>query len=88
MVIAAEWNALGRSYGMDAAAEWQLVLRQFEFGEGFALLVVTVPDRFGAELCRGELEAYLRPDGKHCRFGGLGSDRRTRPADSSARPLG
>ena len=65
MVTAAEWNAIERRFGADAAEEWQLVLRQFEFGEGFALLVVTVPDRGGAQLCRGELEAWLRPQGKH-----------------------
>jgi tetratricopeptide (TPR) repeat protein len=65
MVKAAELTAIERRYGANAAEEWRLVLRQFELGEGFALVVITVPDRMGEALCRAELNAFLAPSGKH-----------------------
>ena len=46
-------------YGPAAAAEWDLVLSHFDLAEGFSLLILAVPDRDGADLCRRLLEAYL-----------------------------
>jgi tetratricopeptide (TPR) repeat protein len=57
-------NAIAQRYGAAAAGEWQLVLNHFELGEGFALIVLVVPDRDGARLCRDELAGWL---GRHGR---------------------
>jgi len=54
---------LARRYGQAAAGEWQRVLNHFALGEGFALIVLTVPDRDGGELCRRELERLLASQG-------------------------
>ena len=54
-----ESSALARRYGETAASEWQRVLNHFALGEGFALIVLIVPDRDGARLCREELERLL-----------------------------
>lgn len=59
-----ERSAILRRYGYAAANEWQRVLNHFALGEGFALLVLIVPDRDGAKLCRGELERFLADHGK------------------------
>ena len=53
------WNAIADRYGPAAAREWQVLLNQFNLGHGFALLVLGVPDRDGAALCRTELENFL-----------------------------
>ena len=58
-----ESSALVRRYGQNAASEWQRVLNHFALGEGFALIVLIVPDRDGAQLCRGELERLLASQG-------------------------
>jgi hypothetical protein len=50
-----ESNALVRRYGQAAAGEWQRVLNHFALSEGFALIVLIVPDRDAAQLCRREL---------------------------------
>jgi len=54
-----ESSALARRYGQTAAGEWQRVLNHFALGEGFALIILVVPDRDGAQLCRNELERLL-----------------------------
>ena len=59
-----EGSAIERRYGVTAANEWQRVLSHFVLAEGFALLVLTVPDRDGAELCRNELARLLAEDRK------------------------
>jgi len=56
-------SALVRRYGQTAASEWQRVLNHFALGEGFALIVLVVPDRDGARLCRDELERLLAAQG-------------------------
>ncbi len=53
-----------RRYGPQAAEEWRLVLRHFELAGGFALIVLTVPDRLAAGLCRHDLAAFLLAQGK------------------------
>lgn len=50
---------LEAGYGAAAVAEWRLVLRGFELGEGFSLIVLIVPDRVCAEICRKDLAAFL-----------------------------
>ena len=61
----ADGNAIQRRYGPGAAREWQLLLNHFALSEGFALLVLIVPDRDGADLCRDELARVLARDGRH-----------------------
>lgn len=39
--------------------DWQKLLRHFELGEGFALLVLLAGDSSLARLCRGELDLWL-----------------------------
>jgi tetratricopeptide (TPR) repeat protein len=58
-----ESSALVRRYGQTAASEWQRVLNHFALGEGFALIVLIVPDRDGAQLCRDELDRLLAAQG-------------------------
>src|ERR1700740_222806 len=58
-----ESSALARRYGQTAAGEWQRVLNHFALGEGFALIILVVPDRDGAQLCRNELERLLAAQG-------------------------
>src|ERR1700728_2008478 len=60
-------TAIERRYGSAAAKEWDLILRLVDFAEGFALIVLIVPDRDGAELCRAELLRHLAPGGKPIR---------------------
>ena len=62
-VRSSEQNALSRRYGQTAAGEWQRVLNHFALGDGFALIVLIVPDRDGALLCRDELERLLAARG-------------------------
>src|SRR5580700_2364775 len=58
-----ERGALVRRYGQIAASEWQRVLSHFGLSDGFALIVLIVPDRDGAQLCRDELERLLADRG-------------------------
>src|ERR1700732_2745714 len=58
-----EGRALVRRYGQVAASEWQRVLTHFWLSDGFALIVLIVPDRDGAQLCRDELERLLAERG-------------------------
>ena len=58
------WNPIADRFGPTAGAEWQVLLNQFIIGEGFALLVLTVPDAGAAKLCRAELEKFLATRGE------------------------
>ena len=58
-------NAIARRYGHAAANEWRRLLAHFDLGDGFALIVLIVPDRDGAAICRGELEKQLVTQKKH-----------------------
>ena len=58
-------TAIARRYGLAAAAEWQVLLNQFNLGEGFALVILRVPDRDGAALCRSALEGFLAERSLH-----------------------
>lgn len=57
-------SPIARRYGQAAAQEWQRVLSHFALGDGFALIVLIVPDRDGAQLCRDELQQSLTIQGK------------------------
>lgn len=57
-------SAIARRYGPAAAAEWRRVTSHFALNEGFALLVLIVPDRDGAGLCRSALANRLRGSGQ------------------------
>ena len=57
-------QAIERRYGATAAAEWRVLLNRLDLGEGFALIVLVVPDMDGARLCRAELEAWLARRGR------------------------
>jgi tetratricopeptide (TPR) repeat protein len=52
-------DEIERRYGPAAAEEWRLVRRHFELSEGFALIVLAVPDRVVARECRRDLETFL-----------------------------
>ncbi|MGE4047389.1 MAG: hypothetical protein AB7F35_21180, partial [Acetobacteraceae bacterium] len=55
---------IGHRYGAAAEAEWRLVTSHFELNEGFALLVLIVPDRDGAAICRQALADHLAGSGR------------------------
>lgn len=57
-------SAIQRRYGAGASAEWQRVCGHFALNEGFALVVLVVPDRDGASLCRLSLANRLRANGR------------------------
>jgi len=59
----ADGSAISRRYGAGAVAEWQRVCGHFALNEGFALVVLIVPDRDGATLCRQALANRLRATG-------------------------
>lgn len=56
-------SAIFRRYGAAASVEWQRVGGHFALNEGFALVVLVVPDRDGASLCRLSLANRLRAHG-------------------------
>lgn len=54
------WKSLSRRYQLDTQAEWRKLLSHFDLSEGFALIVLLVPDADGAALCHRDLETQLR----------------------------
>jgi tetratricopeptide (TPR) repeat protein len=61
---APNWEATARRYRLSEQAEWHKLLAHFDLAEGFALLVLLVPDADGAALCRRELEVQLHSEGR------------------------
>jgi tetratricopeptide (TPR) repeat protein len=57
-------TAIGRHYGPAAEAEWRRVSSHFALNDGFALLVLIVPDSDGAALCQLVLSDLLYGDGR------------------------
>jgi tetratricopeptide (TPR) repeat protein len=57
-------SELARRYALDNSAEWQRLLRHFEWRQAFAFIVILVPDEYGAEICRLSLEQFLARSGK------------------------
>ena len=45
---------------LSAQPEWQKFLRHFELGEGFAFIILLVPNRAIAESCRSQFEIWLQ----------------------------
>ena len=58
---------LASLYNLSASAEWQALLTHFELGEGFAFIVLMVPNDEGAEVCRAALDRHLKESGKRVR---------------------
>ena len=56
-----EWT---RRYGSPGASDWQNLLTHFEWSEGFAFLLLLVPDAKEERACRRELAGYLAEAGK------------------------
>ncbi len=52
--------ARAERYGLRRSAGWANLLKHFELGEGFAFILLTVPDQYGAEVCQEALAAWLR----------------------------
>ena len=51
---------LAGAYDLGGSADWQALLSHFELGEGFAFIVLLVPNDDGASVCRAALERFLQ----------------------------
>ena len=49
---------------LSGSSEWAKLLRHFELGQGFAFIILLVPSRAAARLCRAELDSWLRAHGQ------------------------
>ena len=79
-------DPIERRYGRAAAAEWQVLLNRLEIGEGFALVVLVVPDGAGARLCQNALDSWLVRRGQHLTV--IAPDAPTALHDAAATLLG
>ena len=52
------------AYNLAASPDWQALLTHFELGEGFALLILLVPNKEGAIATRTALQRYLADRGE------------------------
>ena len=52
-------SELAQRYALWRSAEWQKLLTHLEWRQGFAFILLTVPDDLGAEICRQALERQL-----------------------------
>jgi len=52
------------SYGVLESEPWRILRRHLDLTKGFSLIVMTVPDGYGEEICRLALEGELRLTGK------------------------
>ena len=59
MTAAENTGTIEAIHGPEAAAEWRVLLNQFIFGEGFSLIILSVPGPSAAALCRSELTRFL-----------------------------
>jgi tetratricopeptide (TPR) repeat protein len=57
-------SGLASRYYLAGSPDWQALLTHFELGQGFAFIVLLVPDQDGAEACRAALARYLEGHGK------------------------
>jgi tetratricopeptide (TPR) repeat protein len=55
---------LAGRYNLATSPDWQALLTHFELGEGFAFIVLLVPDQQGADVCRDELKGFLAQRGE------------------------
>jgi tetratricopeptide (TPR) repeat protein len=58
-------DPIERRYGAAAAEEFQVLLNRLDLAEGFALVVLAVPDNTGARLCQTSLNGWLAHRGQH-----------------------
>jgi tetratricopeptide (TPR) repeat protein len=55
---------LATRYQLGSSPDWQALLTHFDLGEGFAFIVLLVPNNDGAEVCREALDEYLNQSRK------------------------
>lgn len=58
-------ESLAGRYNLADSLDWQPLIRHFELGQGFAFIVLLVPNDDWAEVCRDALDAFLRARGEH-----------------------
>lgn len=58
-------ESLASRYNFADSHDWQPLIRHFELGQGFAFIVLLVPNDDWAEVCREALEAFLHARGEH-----------------------
>jgi tetratricopeptide (TPR) repeat protein len=58
-------ESLASRYNPADSPDWQPLIRHFELGQGFAFIVLLVPNDDWAEVCREELDSFLRTRGEH-----------------------
>lgn len=49
----------GRNYNLNISPEWQNLIAHFDLAEGFAFIVLIVPDATGLQVCEQTLQEYL-----------------------------
>jgi tetratricopeptide (TPR) repeat protein len=62
--LAIKDNLISRRHGEAGAASWAHVLNHFALNEGFALMILVVPDQVASNLCRREIGAWLGRQGR------------------------
>jgi len=55
---------LSAAYNLGGSPDWQALLSHFELGDGFAFIVLLVPNDDGSRVCRAALEQFLQGRGK------------------------
>ena len=58
-------ESLANRYNFADSLDWQPLIRHFELGQGFAFIVLLVPNDDWAEVCREALDSFLRSRGEH-----------------------
>jgi tetratricopeptide (TPR) repeat protein len=58
-------ESLASRYNLADSLDWQPLIRHFELGQGFAFIVLLVPNDDWAEVCREALNAFLQARGEH-----------------------
>ena len=62
--LAAQHSPIVRRYGKAGEVSWSHVLNHFALNEGFALIVLVVPDQDASDICRRELSRWLGERGR------------------------
>lgn len=57
-------STFANRYNLAASPDWQALLTHFELNEGFAFIVLLVPNEEGAEVCRDALAKRLAASGQ------------------------
>src|SRR5687768_6764212 len=56
--------ALAMRYHLDNDPEWKSLLNHLEFADGMALIILLVPDSYGARTCREKLKRHFASRGE------------------------